>query len=149
MAPSATHSGVLSRRQILSDVTLCPGSVVILSGCRTGRAVLGRSDEFIGLAGGFILTGARAVVGSLWPVDDVSTSLLMEHLYQKLIAGMTHTKALRHAQLWLRELSLVDVVNVVEKWRLEGVSVDFVDTGYEDMPFAHPYYWAGFFSVGV
>jgi len=149
MAPSANHSGLLSLRQILSHVALRPGSTVILSGCRTGRTVLGRSDEFIGLAGGFILAGAGAVVGSLWPVDDVSTALLMERVYQRMIGGTTHTRALRDAQLWLRELPLDDVVNVIEQWRLEGVSVCFVSTEYDDIPFAHPYYWAGFFSVGT
>ena len=30
------------------------------------------ADEFIGLSGGFLYAGARAVVSTLWPVDDVS-----------------------------------------------------------------------------
>ncbi len=38
-------------------------------------------DEVIGLPAGFLMAGAPGVVGSLWPVNDISTAPLMERFY--------------------------------------------------------------------
>lgn len=61
--------------------------LAVLSACETGQVDLKRSgQEYVGLPGGFLFAGASAVVGSLWPVNDFSTALLMARFYE-LLAG--------------------------------------------------------------
>jgi CHAT domain-containing protein len=57
--------------------------LVVLSACETGLYDIGNSpDEFIGLPGTFTALGASAVVGTLWPVSDAATALLMAKFYE-------------------------------------------------------------------
>ncbi len=98
------------------------GALVTLSGCETGlHRLLG--GDLLGLSRGFFCAGASALVVSLWPVDDVSTAILMQEFYSHLIAGETAISALRRAQLAL------------------CTSQDSLHT--------HPFYWASFCLLGA
>jgi CHAT domain-containing protein len=50
------------------------------------------------LSRAFLLSGARAVAGSLWAVDDRETARLMPWFYTALRAGQSPDQALRTAQ---------------------------------------------------
>ena len=95
--------------------------LAVLSGCETG---LGRSvggEGVIGLTRGFTLAGARAVVASLWKVDDLATADLMERFYRGLLVQhLPAPAALRQAQ---RQMA------TSETW-------------------SDPYHWAGFVIQG-
>ncbi|MHC5826943.1 MAG: CHAT domain-containing protein, partial [Nostoc sp.] len=59
--------------------------LVCLSACETGLVdISSNSDEYIGLASGFIRAGAANIISSLWAVSDFHTSLLMIKLYEIL-----------------------------------------------------------------
>jgi CHAT domain-containing protein len=95
--------------------------LAVLSGCQTalGRELPG--EGLLGLTRGFMSAGVRAVVASLWPVDDESTSELMARFYRGLLQeGRRPADALRHAQL---EMS------TTRRW-------------------GHPFHWAGFVLQG-
>jgi hypothetical protein len=64
-----------------------PASLVVLSACDTGvgRAVAG--DDYLGLVRSLYLGGARAVVSSLWPVDDEGTRLFMVTFHEAARRG--------------------------------------------------------------
>ena len=72
--------------------------LVTLSACETGLSALMPGDELIGLARGFFLAGAPALVVSLWMVDDAATAELMTAFYRALLAGLRPAAALRQAQ---------------------------------------------------
>lgn len=147
LASTVNHSGAMSLRQVMSHVSVSRGALVVLSACRTGRTVLSRSDEYIGLPGGFIVAGAGAVIGSLWAVEDVSTCLLMEQFYRRLAYGRAHADALADAQRWLRTLPAARVDDLTRDLPpIGGTRAERGDESAE--PFAHPYYWAGFFAIG-
>ncbi|MFE7133751.1 CHAT domain-containing protein [Streptomyces sp. NPDC057638] len=75
--------------------------LVILAACRTHVSGHGH-DEAYSLATAFLVAGARSVIGSLWPVPDDATSLLMYMTHHYLSHGRhTPGAALRHAQLWM------------------------------------------------
>ena len=78
--------------------------LVTLSACETGLYEVDRTpEEFIGLTGAFMTIGARAVLATLWPVNDRATALLVAKFYDShLDEGLTPAAALRKAQLWLR-----------------------------------------------
>ena len=77
------------------------GMLVVLSACETGRAAVQGGDELIGLGRAFLHAGAKALVQSLWRVEDRATARLMSHLYAGLRDGATVGAALRSAQLAL------------------------------------------------
>jgi len=85
--------------------------LVFLSACETGLAgVLKLSEEFIGLAAGFVAAGAAGVVASLWPVFDDTSYLLTVRFYKELLDQDGNERqppaaALRAAQSWLRTVT--------------------------------------------
>jgi CHAT domain-containing protein len=99
-----------------------PNSVVVLASCDSS---VGNSQDGIGMRGltsAFLISGAGAVVGSLWPVETTSTSDLVIRFHEAF--AMTKTpvaQALRQAQL------------------------SFLKTFPEK---SHPYYWSGFVVTG-
>jgi CHAT domain-containing protein len=75
--------------------------VVFLAACTTG--VTGDDhDEVLSLATSFLAAGARTVFGSLWPVPDNDTSVLMYMVHHHLrVEGCGPADALHRAQLWM------------------------------------------------
>ena len=94
-------------------------SLATLSACRTGMSTVVPGDELLGLARGFLSSGARAVMVSLWAAHDESTAQLMVECYSRMAHGASRATALREAQQAVRAL------------------------------FPHPYYWAAFALIGA
>lgn len=96
----------LSAAELL-EVDLSRARLVVASACETG--LIGEYDtldESLALSTVLLGAGAAGVVASLWQVDDYATSLLMTRFYEVLVATPhAPARALRLAQLWLRDLS--------------------------------------------
>ena len=92
---------LLTLNEIVGNLDLSSTELVVLSACETGIVGFGgRSDEFVGLPGGFLRAGARKIVASLWAVDDFSTALFMDEFYRGIVEeNLPPRKALRRAQL--------------------------------------------------
>ena len=130
--------------------------LVVLSACET--ALGGRDKDGIEIAGisnSFLERGAKAVMASLWLVNDASTSLLMQQFYRNLAneggqdAHTTKAEALRQAQLSLLQgkITAKDApdrgIEVVERPGVRNTRVNQNSPG-----FSHPYYWAPFILIG-
>ncbi len=100
-----------------------PVQLAVLSACETGAGELRRGEGMISLARGFAFAGARAVVTTLWPVNDEVTAGIMEAFYRGLKRGDVKHDALAAAQ------------------RSFLANVD-------DPQLAHPYYWAPYILIG-
>jgi CHAT domain-containing protein len=74
-------------------------ALVTLSACESGRGQVTAGDEQMGLPRAFLYAGARAVVHSLWRIDDRATQTLMQRMYAELKSGRGRGAALRTAQL--------------------------------------------------
>lgn len=76
-----------------------PLDTVVLAACSThvGGAAY---DEAFSLATAFLAAGARTVIGSLWPVPDGHTSVLMFLVHHHLRAGASPAEAMRRARTW-------------------------------------------------
>jgi len=95
--------------------------LVVLSACRTGLGKTVRGEGVVGLSSGFMYTGAKSVVASLWKVDDDATAELMRHFYNAMLKdGLPPAEALKTAKLEVRKQ---------ERWRA-------------------PFYWAAFVLQG-
>lgn len=97
LAADAEQDGLLQIHEVFNlDLS---SELVVLSGCDTalGRRVEG--EGLVGLARAFLYAGARDLVVSLWPVDDVATPDLMVGFYSHLAGGRSPAVALRRAKL--------------------------------------------------
>ncbi|MFJ5120435.1 CHAT domain-containing protein [Kitasatospora sp. NPDC088548] len=75
--------------------------LVVLAACRSHVSGRGRNEAY-SLATAFLVAGARSVVGSLWPVPDEATSVLMFMTHHFLrVEAEPPGRALRRAQLWM------------------------------------------------
>ena len=75
-----------------------PLELLVLSACSTAE---GDNRATLGIAGTAIQAGARAIVASLWTVDDASQVQLMQGFYEALKQGHSKADSLRIAQLKL------------------------------------------------
>lgn len=93
--------GILSARE-LAGMDLSNVDLAVLSACLSGRGQLS-ADGVYGLQRGFKAAGAKALIVSLWEVDDNATNLLMRWLYANLEKGMTLHEAFASARAALRD----------------------------------------------
>jgi CHAT domain-containing protein/Tfp pilus assembly protein PilF len=123
--------------------------LLTLSACNTavsGAAGDGREVDGIGFLAQ--LKGARAVVASLWGVNDQSTGVLMEQFYKLWTEhrNMPKAEALREAQLALLRGVRKSSGNP-QSPRSSGTAANAVPHA-EHAEYAHPFYWAPFILIG-
>lgn len=111
------EDGFLTAREIYT--LRLNSELVVLAACQSSRGAVERAEGVIGLPRIFLLAGARAVISSLWSVNDRSSPELMLNFYRSLLAGQAKDEALRQAK---------------QRMIRKGKS--------------HPYHWAGFILVG-
>ncbi|MDX2232486.1 MAG: CHAT domain-containing protein [Leptolyngbyaceae cyanobacterium bins.349] len=117
--------------------------LVVLSACNiTLSNADSKGEDILAMGYRFLRQGAKAVVSSLWLVDDRATQVLMERFYQNWVQGnVTQAAALQQAQIAL--------IQGKEEAPNQGKS----DISVEPLPatqrnFSHPYYWAPFILIG-
>ena len=152
------------------QLSLTQCRLVTLSACETGLTDFNSfSDEYIGLPSGFLFAGSPSVISSLWTVSDLSTAFLMIKFYENLHQSPQLQEgdmaiALKQAQSWLRDLTLEEFEQLLERLKpqLDKVFAQLrpgqrliIKELLKQMrqrgekPFANPYYWAAFTAVGV
>ncbi|RME56489.1 MAG: CHAT domain-containing protein [Deltaproteobacteria bacterium] len=96
LRPDDANDGDLTAREIFGlDLG---ASLVTLSACRSGISKITRGDEIIGFTRAFLYAGTRSMLVSLWRVNDVTTAILVKHLYRNL-GRFDKAESLRRAQL--------------------------------------------------
>jgi hypothetical protein len=116
-------------------------SLVTLSACESGRGPVQRGEGMLGLARAFRVAGARALVASLWKVDDGATADFMLAFYDRLARGESRAEALAAVKrAWI---GISDAAPVAP-----GES-----RGVARLPLAefhrHPRHWAAFVLHGT
>jgi tetratricopeptide (TPR) repeat protein len=111
---------------------------VFLAACTTGMTGADH-DEVFSLSTAFLAAGARTVFGSLWPVPDAETSVLMFMVHHYLNAeSCAPADALHRAQRWM-----------LDPWRRPPPSMPAelaVHCGHTEL--ADPVAWAAFTHMG-
>src|ERR1035438_9101245 len=118
---SKGDDGILRMNEIV-DMKL-NADLVVLSACQTGLGRLVRGQGMIGLTRAFLYAGAGSVVVSLWRVDDLASSRLMQKFYKRMREGLDIPAALRQAKL------------------------DMLGSGIP--AYRNPYFWAPFVVTGA
>lgn len=78
-------------------------ALVVISACKTASGNNSASEGVESLQRAFYQIGAKAVVSTLWEVDDYSSKILMDQFYAALKMGKTKSVALNYAIKKLRE----------------------------------------------
>lgn len=145
---------VLSARDLL-EIHL-ETNLVGLSACDSAFSEVGAGDELMGLTRALLLGGARSVLGSLWKINDLSTSILMRYFYDAWVnKGQSKIQALRSAQCHLMHLTrseaqaaISDQLDVKPRDSQLASSPWFAGSNPDEAVFASPLYWAAFTLVG-
>ena len=104
----ATHNGMSPNTLLFANNQQYSIADAALLGLKdTELVVLGASntaipityEQIAGLAYVFERAGAKSVIGSLWSLDDNTSSQVMVQFYQNLQKGMSKSEALRQAKL--------------------------------------------------
>lgn len=153
--------------ELLETKVMPNARLVVMSACQSAVTDLVKlPDEAIGLPAAMLEAGATAAIGTLWPVDDEPTALLMTRFYELLFgtdldtaehikrksmarpegadrpqAPTAPAEALCRAQLWLRDLTLAAFLEFTRRHpALAGLT--------SRPPFVDPRCWAAFVHVG-
>ncbi len=150
--------------QALADYGLSDVHLVVLSACNTAVGTsatgldpaanstanpAGQRLELSGISYYFMQGGAKAVIASLWAVNDSSTALIMQRFYHYFAQGQSKAAALRQAQQDLLNLkdeaTLQQALNALPR----AGARPLLPTGSPIAPgYTHPYYWAPFILIG-
>ena len=118
LAPNTTRSSPIPDKEdyllTMKDVLKAQirARLVVLSCCHSARGEV-KSEGVVGIARAFLGAGARAVLVSLWAIDDKATMEFMKVFYQHLVHGRSASEALNKATKSLRES---DRFSAVKYW---------------------------------
>ena len=107
LAPSSSVRGVPQEEDCLLTMNEvqesgCRAQLVVLSCCYSGLGEI-KAEGVIGLTRAFLAAGARAVVASLWAIDDEATRLFMSFFYTRLRSGESASMSLQQARREMRK----------------------------------------------
>ena len=137
VTPGNGNDGRLTAGEILRLVT--PTDLVVLSACQTGRGRFMRGEGVMGLTRAFMFAGAPRVIVSLWDVEDEATALFMKTFYKVWTKDQHTSKALRLAQIAVRDHEVEETV------REDGKPPRTV----KRRPYKDPKYWAAWALWGL
>jgi CHAT domain-containing protein/Tfp pilus assembly protein PilF len=95
--PPQDNDGLLTARKV-ADLDLEHTWLVVLSACDTGDGEARAGEGVLGLRRGFAEAGAQNLLLTLWTVDDVETTNLMEAFYHEALKHDDAPAALARVQ---------------------------------------------------
>ncbi|MBE9475467.1 MAG: CHAT domain-containing protein [Chloroflexi bacterium] len=136
--------------KMFSELDLTGCKCVTLGACESGLGRTIITAECLSLPIAFFAAGVRHVISSLWQVNQLTAAILLSIYYKLLRDGQhTVTSALNEAQR--------DIMQMPRDQVLAWIKTNLPDRlkrwepiirQMENPPFAHPYYWAGFYVAG-
>lgn len=131
--------------------------MAFLSACQTATTDFeSLPDESIGLPAGFLQAGISVVLGTLWPVDDLSTALFASWFYRFLVSdNLPPGAALQRTQQWMKSITVGELLREVKATTSHGPDsrlkqAAIMRFGLEDedvRPFT-AWHWSPFILVG-
>jgi CHAT domain-containing protein/Flp pilus assembly protein TadD len=119
MKQNDDSDGILTALEVL-NLDLAGTDLVTLSACDTGIGDIKIGEGVYSLNRAFQEAGSKAVLSTLWSVDDKATSEFMQKFYTRFLNGKPAQQAIQETQ------------------------DDFI----KDEKYSNPFYWAGFVMMG-
>jgi CHAT domain-containing protein len=139
----------------LRDVFAAPmaARLVILSACESALPGSPLPDEIVSLPSGLLHAGATGVIGSMWPVADTATAVLMTEIWRRIGDGQGPNEALTSSQMWLRDLTRAHAADWCSQPHVPASVATLVAQWLRqengDLPFKRPRWWGGFAYSGT
>jgi CHAT domain-containing protein len=125
---SSEDDGILEASEIVHLRT--NADLVVLSACDSAVGRLQGEEGIANLSLAFQLAGAKAVVSTLWSINDTTALYLMKRFYVRLSENNTVASALTLAKRdMLRTYSAQAVPYYWAGFKLEGAADRQIDTG--------------------
>lgn len=139
---------------------------VVLAACEISAAVPGEDPDAEGIPGAMLSAGAAFVLGSRWPVEDVSMSFLIDRFHHHLArVGLRPAAVLFRAIKDLRRMGSAEALErcreLLEQMASDGTREQMPDAyarldwyalqleaGGKERPFAAPACWGGVVVTG-
>ncbi len=138
---------LLSAKEI-NKLDMNKTDLVVLSVCGVKEEKGVYCDIGPGIRRAFINAGVKHIILNFWKTDDNAAALLMRNFYDcYLNQKMAIECALREAKRYLRTNSVREIKR--GKYYDGGMEEVFALMKEDEIPYAHPYYWAGFIAFGV
>lgn len=96
--------------------------ISVLTACETGRPSFFPGNGMISMAHAFNYAGSKSILMGLWKIDEQSTTMIVDHFYNKLAEGLPKDIALQQAK------------------------IEYLNSARGRM--LHPKYWAGLVIMG-
>ncbi len=153
----ALADGPLRLLDIMASAMFGGVRLVVASACETASADVRLPDEPTGMASAFLQAGAATALGALWPVNDLSASLLTSRVAAACCdPAADPATELARAQAWLRDLDAAAAVRAASELLAEADPADrdrlSDDVAYLQLsgvthPFRAPSHWAPYILV--
>jgi len=155
-APLRSHLGLANgeRMTLVRILELkVHARLVILSACDSGLAGRRMPDEVVSFPAGLLRAGVGGVVSSMWPVQDLSTALIITRFYQEWLAQDDDPAgALAKAQWWMSQTTNHELAQWIHRQgdTFGDAALWFLLAPHRRArPFADPHFWAGFYYTGA
>lgn len=116
--PGSKHDGLLQPREIAR--WRLHARLVVLSACDTAVGPALGQEGVLNLARAFLVAGARSVITTLWPVNDITSTALMRRFYAHLASGRAIGDALTQAKDEMLEANGRDAMATLAAFQLVG-----------------------------
>ena len=123
---------------------------VFMGACESGVGRTLVSAEYIGLPLAFFAAGVRYCIGTLWQVNQVASAIFVAAFYAALQSETRSVPAcITEAARSTMAMTRAEVIAWLHAYLPDRAAAwETTLRGMDDPPYAHPYYWAGFYLTG-